>query len=217
MTSRSLAVSTRAEGADVIRPRAFQRQGDAELVHDAVAGDLLAREALFDRHADEVERLLYRLLGNDPEMADAIQDVFLEVFRHLGRLRDPNALRGWLRAVTVTTARKRIRSRQRRRWLRFLPQEELPETEAIEPGDEVLSALKAVYVILDEMGADLRIAFALRYLEQLELTDVAAACEVSLATIKRRLRRAEELFAARARRDPELVDWMENGHRWEAT
>jgi RNA polymerase sigma-70 factor, ECF subfamily len=219
MASRTLAVdpAVPCEGAEVIRPRAFQRPGDDEaLVREAIGGDLLAREALFDRHGDEVERLLYRVLGCDPEIADAIQDVFLEVFRHLGRLRDPRAIRGWLRAVTVATARKRIRARQRRRWLRFVPQDELPEPEAVEAGDEVLSALEAVYAILDAMGTDLRIAFALRYLEGMELTEVAQACGVSLATIKRRLRKAEPIFVRRARTDPHLVEWMDRSRRWEA-
>ncbi|MEZ4446314.1 MAG: sigma-70 family RNA polymerase sigma factor [Polyangiaceae bacterium] len=179
-------------------------------------GEPEARRALFDRFADDVERLLYRVLGRDPDIADALQDVFLQVFRNLGRLRDPEALPAWLRAITVATAKKRIRARARRRWLRFLPQEELPEPSQAAVDEEVLAALDATYAALDTMSADLRIAFALRHVEQLELTDVAEACQTSLATIKRRLRKAEDLFVARASRDPHLVDWLRRGDRWEA-
>ena len=191
----------------MIRPQAFQRQ-DARLVRDVVAGDAIAQEALFDRYVADVERLLYRLLGNDGDIADAIQDVFLQVFKHIGKLRDPAALKGWLRAITVATARKRIRSKARRRWLRFVRSEDVPDMPASEADDEVLAALRATYLILDGMSVELRIVFALRRLEGLELSELADACGVSLATVKRRLRKADDVFAARARRDPDLVDWV---------
>ncbi|MCA9620152.1 MAG: sigma-70 family RNA polymerase sigma factor, partial [Myxococcales bacterium] len=135
-------------GGEVIRPRAFQREVErldalSGLVAAAREGVPEARRALFDRFADDVERLLYRVLGRDPDIADALQDVFLQVFRNLGRLRDPEALPAWLRAITVATAKKRIRARARRRWLRFLPQEELPEPSQAAVDEEVLAALDA--------------------------------------------------------------------------
>jgi RNA polymerase sigma-70 factor, ECF subfamily len=43
---------------------------------------------------------------------------------------------------------------------------------------------------------------------------VAAACDVSLATIKRRLVRSEKRFVAVAARYPELKPWLEGGARW---
>lgn len=201
------------EEAEVIH--AFRPSRPLEqLVPEALAGDVAAQEALFHRFVDGVERRLYRILGRDPELADVMQEVFLEVFRNLGHLREPAAMPGWVGQITVATARKKIRSRSRRRWLRFFPPEEVPEVEHVDEDDEVRAAMQATYRILDTMGVDLRIAFALRHLDQMELTDVAESVGVSLATIKRRLRKAEELFAARARRDEALVDWLERGERW---
>jgi RNA polymerase sigma-70 factor, ECF subfamily len=230
MSHRKRKTSSPAQGgAEIIRPREFERapgnldkspsfqedEDDSAWLEQARRGDVLAQETLFDRHKQHVERLLYRMLGSDPDIADAMQDVFVEVFRNLHRLRDPSALSAWLRAVTVATARRRIRSRSRRRWLRFLPQEQLPEPAVEDTDDDVLAALRATYALLDDMSADLRIAFSLRHLEQLELTEVAQACDVSLATIKRRVKKSEDLFVARASRDPNLVDWVRRGARWE--
>ena len=57
--------------------------------------------------------------------------------------------------------------------------------------------------ILDRLPVDERLAFALRYINGLELVAVAAACDVSLATVKRRLQRAERSFVAAAKRRPD--------------
>lgn len=199
----------------MIRPEVFCGRDLAALVEQARAGDVVAQEELYLRYAADVERVLYRLLGREQDVADALQDVFIEVLRGLEGLRDPRALPRWLRAVAVGTARKRIRSKARRRWLRFFAPEDVPEVSVNGADDEVLAALRATYAVLDTMGTERRIMFALRHLEQLELTEVAEACRVSVATVKRRLREAEDLFVARARRDPHLADWLREGSKWE--
>lgn len=219
MASKGLAFEDRSrERGSVIRLRPVRRdeaylRDDARLLRDAVAGETLAQEVLFDKYSGDVERLLFRLLGNDSDIPDVMQEVFLQVFRHLRGVREPQALRGWIRAVTVATARKRIRSKTRRRWLRILPREELPDI-ALEADDDALAALRALYAVLDTMSVELRMVFALRYLEELGLAEIAEACEISLATAKRHVRKAEELFVARARRDPHLADWFREGGRW---
>jgi len=78
----------------------------------------------------------------------------------------------------------------------------------------VRDATRRVYRVLDTLPEDERIAFALRFIDDMELTDVAEACDVSLATIKRRLDRAEATFVARARKDVVLSGWLEGGARW---
>ena len=71
-----------------------------------------------------------------------------------------------------------------------------------------------MYRVLDVLPVDERIPFALRFIDGMELTEVAAACDVSLATIKRRLARSEKRFVAVAARYPELGPWLEGGARW---
>ena len=69
-------------------------------------------------------------------------------------------------------------------------------------------ALHATYRLLSTLQPDEQIAFALRFIDGMELTEVAAACDVSLATIKRRLARAEARFSELARSEPALVEWI---------
>jgi RNA polymerase sigma-70 factor, ECF subfamily len=163
---------------------------------------------LFDRYAPHVRRVLVRVMGPDPEILDLVHDVFVTALESVHRLLDPKALRAWLTQIAVFTARARIRRRVRGRVLRFLPFSELPEPE-LPPADfEGSQAMQAVYRVLGSLDADQRIAFALRFVAGMELTEVAATCGVSLATIKRRLSRAQVSFSSAAEREPALTDWL---------
>jgi RNA polymerase sigma-70 factor, ECF subfamily len=193
-------------GAEVIAPKAFQLE-PAELLRALAEGRRGAKEALFREHAPYVERVLSRVLGDGPDVADTIQDVFLQVFRNIGNVREPEKLRPWIRTVTVMTARKRIRSRRRARWLRFWPFDapEL-EVESHDADDVTLSALRATYRVLDRLPTDLRLVFTLRFVEEMELTEIAEATGVSLATVKRHLQKAQQRFSALAKTEPSLAD-----------
>lgn len=168
-----------------------------------------AAAALFDRYGVHVRRVLARVLGPDSDLLDLVQDVFVTALESIEKLEEPRALRAWLTQIAIFSARTRIRRRARWRFLRFMPSEELPEHphEAIDyDGSE---ALQAVYRVLARLTADERIAFALRFIDGMELTEVASSCKVSLATIKRRLTRAQQSFREHARSELALADWLE--------
>jgi RNA polymerase sigma-70 factor (ECF subfamily) len=161
-----------------------------------------------------VHRVLYRILGFDRDLRDLHHDVFVRALSSLHNLDDPSALKGWLTVIAVHVAHTSITRRRRRSWLWFMPSDELPEVASSSASGEVLDALRATYAVLDTLPADERIAFALRFIDGMELTEVAAACDTSLATIKRRLARAGERFEAGARKQPVLETWIEGGTRW---
>jgi RNA polymerase sigma-70 factor (ECF subfamily) len=73
---------------------------------------------------------------------------------------------------------------------------------------ELDEAVRATYRVLAALPVDERIPFALRFIEGMELTEVARACDVSLATVKRRLTSAQKKFAKIASTYPELSDWV---------
>ena len=79
---------------------------------------------------------------------------------------------------------------------------------------EIRRALREVYDVLDQMPVNERMAFVLRFVDGRTLPDAAEACDTSLATLKRRLARAEKRFLAAARKRPTLELWLEKGARW---
>jgi RNA polymerase sigma-70 factor (ECF subfamily) len=78
----------------------------------------------------------------------------------------------------------------------------------MQPDLEASEALRTTYRLLSSLNIDEQIAFTLRFIEGMELREVAGACGVSLATTKRRLVRAEARFLALARLEPSLAQWV---------
>jgi len=186
----------------------FPADGDRALVTAILQKRPGAEALLFDRYGRDVENILWRTLGPDLELEDVLHDVFIAAFASLDNLREHDAVRGWLIGIAIRQARKRIRKRRRGSFIRLFAPSKLPERVSDAAPAEVTRALHACYEILDRMSVELRLVFTLRYFEGMELTEVADACGVSLATAKRHLNRAQERFSKHAARSPALADWF---------
>lgn len=187
---------------------------NAALVAALIRGESRAWNELIDRFGPDVERLVAGALGVDVDLADIVQDVFVRVMERIHQLRDPAALKGWISSVAVFAARGHIRRRRRWRWIRFLAPADIPDAPATNANPETHALVGSTYRVLDTLPENERLAFSLRFIAEMELTEVAAACGCSLATIKRRLTRAEGHFLAGARKDPLLSERIERGERW---
>jgi RNA polymerase sigma-70 factor, ECF subfamily len=187
---------------------------DYALVAGIRRGDPAAATSLYRQYHALVERTLVRILGFDSELADTVQETFIRALGSTRLLRDPKALPSWLIRIAVCAASDLIRRRKRRRILHWFsePQNssDLPVAAdfEVEADIETRRALQAARAVLGGLPLAERIAFSLRRLDGMELKDVATACGCSLATIKRRLGRAEERFLARAQREPSLRSWL---------
>jgi RNA polymerase sigma-70 factor (ECF subfamily) len=189
---------------------------DAQLALALKAGETAAAGVLFDRHARHVERVVTSVLGFTDEVADVVQEVFIQALAGIGSLRDNGRLKPWLTRIAVLRALRLIRARRRRRWLLLSSPEVLDGSASAQTAiDEIdRDAVRATYRVLGKLAADQQVAFALRFIHQLELTEVAEAMRVSLATVKRRLARAERRFVLLAQREPSLASWLAQGSRW---
>jgi RNA polymerase sigma-70 factor (ECF subfamily) len=177
------------------------------------AGEPWAKAALFEQYGPQVQRQLRKILGpqSSVELPDLIHDVFVSTLASIHQLRDAFALRSWLQSITVRTAFRVLRQQRTRRWLKLWAPIEATELTAESVDADVIDAYQRVYSVLDRMPDAERIVFALRYVDGMELAPIAVACEVSLATVKRRLSKAQQRFAAAARRDEVLRPWLREG------
>ena len=181
-----------------------------------VASERWAADALYDRYAEAIERMLRRTLGRErhTDIEDLLHDVFLQAILSAEKLRDSVALLAWLQKIAVHTAYRAMRRRRARSWLRFYEPERLPDVFVDDVPPEMREAYAAFYALLDRLPASEQIVFTLRYVEGMELARVAETCDVSLSTAKRRLAKAEARFSTLASRDPVLSAWMKEGTWW---
>jgi RNA polymerase sigma-70 factor (ECF subfamily) len=189
--------------------------GDDDALMEALKARHPGAVALFyDRHAPHALRALRGTLGSDSEIPDLLQEVFIRALDRIGEVEDRERVRGWITTIAVFVARAHIRRKVRRRWLGiFSPERTNPHH--VEPtSSEARFALREIYTVLDELPVNDRLAFVLRFIEGMTLSDAADACRVSLATFKRRLARAERQFIEAAAKRPLLEPWLKDGTRW---
>lgn len=202
-----------------VEPDAPEGVVDEEGLEDALRGGRAwAEREVLDRYTGQVQRILVRILGASAETDDLTQEVFLRGLDRISRLRAGTGLRAWFTGVAVNVAREMLRARARRRWLLFFAPQDLPApadawstSASVDASADASRALRATYEVLAQMGPSPRTLFALRHLDGMELGDLSRACGMSVATVKRRLARAEATFRARARRHPLLRDWLDEG------
>lgn len=162
---------------------------DEALLRGLVAGDEGAFAELYLRHADAVARIAHRLVG-DGDLDDVVQETFLHAASRAGDLRDPRRLRAWLVTIAVRRAKRVLRrDRWRRRALAVW------RWVAPEAGDRrAQAAVEDLRSVLGTISPADRAAWTLNRVEGASLEETAAACGVSLATVKRRIARAEALL-----------------------
>jgi RNA polymerase sigma-70 factor (ECF subfamily) len=152
----------------------------------AAADDAPLRlDDVFRAHAGFVASVALRVLGRRSEVDDLVQDVFLCLHGRLHELRDPQALRGWLAIITARLARRRLRGRRWKGWLGLDGGHDYAELADPGASPEQRALVVELYRELDRLPSGPRLAWTLRHVEELPLTEVASACGCSLATVKR--------------------------------
>jgi RNA polymerase sigma-70 factor (ECF subfamily) len=189
-------------------------RSDPELVAAFLKGEASASAALWEKYAPLVRRITSRAVGPGHEVDDLVQETFLRLYRKLPSLQEPSALRAFVVAITTRVLQTELRTRWLKRWLGLSDDGKLPESSSAGADLDAREALTRFYRLLDGLRPNHRTAFVLRYIEGLELVEVAAATGVSLATIKRWLPRITRRIQVQAERDPLLRAYV-SATTWE--
>jgi RNA polymerase sigma-70 factor (ECF subfamily) len=191
----------------LVGARAIGRAGpsDAELVERARRQDAWAEAAIYQRHAGDVANLAARLLGNRSDALDVMQDVFVSALEELDSLRDPAALRPWLRQRTVFRVHRIFR---RRRWWRMFGATDAEQSAGLDAlasasaSPEQRVELARISERLATLPARQRIAWVLHRVEGETLPETARLCALSMATVKRDIAAAQAALDAFTMKEP---------------
>jgi len=176
--------------------------GEVALLDQCRRGDPMAFARLVDLHEAMVFNLATRLLGDAEEARDLSQEVFLQVYRSLGRFRGTSSLKTWIYRIVVNQCHNRRRFWKRRRRERSFPIEELKPAEELKarlddtPGPlealERAERAQGVQQALLGLSFEHRAILLLREVEQLPCSEIAATLGLAEGTVKSRLSRARE-------------------------
>jgi len=169
-------------------------------------------EAIVRSHGARLLATAKRLLLNDEDARDAVQDAFLSAVRSLDRFGGDAQLSTWLHRVAINAALMRLRARRRSRERpieellpSFLPDGHHADHVLAweEPSDMALQRQEArdhVHASIGRLPEDYRFVLLLRDIEGLDTKEVAGLLGVSTDAVKTRLHRAHQ--ALRTLLDP---------------
>jgi RNA polymerase sigma factor (sigma-70 family) len=157
------------------------------VVRRAQRGDALAMHELMRELVPYVTRICRGIALQAGD--DAVQETFVAVLRHLRSLREPAAVKGWVRRIAVHEA---VKTARRQAWP--TPPDELPETP--EPTPDVETALD-VRVALTRLSPEQRAVLVLRDVDGMSEENAAEILRLPVGTVKSRLHRARAAFRAR--------------------
>jgi RNA polymerase sigma-70 factor, ECF subfamily len=167
-----------------------------DLVSQAQAGDRAAMDQIYCRFQQHVLSLAYKKLGNWDEAQELSQDVFIQAFRRLDQLQEPEAFGGWLRQIVHRMA---INRATRRPTPTSVDHEILEATVTCDsdPLEAVLTREQKMQVHqgLNRLGDLDRQTLVAFYLDGQSLNQMSDAFAAPIGTIKRRLHVARKRLA----------------------
>lgn len=174
-------------------------EDDVKLIHRILSGDDSAFNTLVERHHKGVHALIWRKIGDFHYAEELTQDVFLQVYKKLGNLKDPKCFAGWLYVIAHRLTLNWIqRHKPAMESLEETPSEEIDassythyltlerEADAAEQNSEIVKKL------LERLPESERTVVTLYYLGEMTVKEIGNFLGVSVNTIKSRLRRGRE-------------------------
>jgi RNA polymerase sigma-70 factor, ECF subfamily len=174
---------------------------ELELLKRIRAGDKAACDECILQHAPGVFRLALRLVKDEAEAEDVMQETFLNAFRGIGRFDGRSTLRTWLYRIAYNAAMMRLR----RAHPEFVAMDEITESGADgtavpkelfdwrgvpEQQFETAELRLQMETAIRDLPGSLRAVFVMRELEGLSTDETASALEVTAEVVKTRLHRA---------------------------
>lgn len=160
---------------------------DTELVHRAVRGDESAYRAIYERYGRYVGGVVYRIMGDDAELEDIVQESFTKAFKRIKKLEKPELLKYWLITVTVGQANNHLAKRSRRKRLAT----DAEATFLSAAASQAPRTISEIYEALDKLPDKIRVPWILHRVEGMTIIEVAEVVGVSIATAKRRIQEGD--------------------------
>lgn len=183
-TSNGLVVSTILDAA-----RALPHDGDQVVIDRFLKGDPYAFEQLYAAYYDKVFAIARGIVLDSDDAADAVQEVFTQVYRNLNRFDRRSKFSTWLFRIAVNRTIQFARKHKYR-----ARQTELSEADGQVASVEVEQQDPAIEAALEKLAPADRALLVLFYWEELSLADIAASLGCSENAAKTRLYRARERF-----------------------
>ncbi len=186
-----------------------EREIDQLLVERVQRGDKKAFELLVIKYQRKLMRLVSRLVRDQAEAEDVVQEAFIKAYRALPQFRGESAFYTWLYRIGINTAKNYLVTQGRRAPTSTETNSEDAETfddaeqlRDINTPESMLATKQiaaTVNIAMESLPEELRVAISLREIEGLSYDEIAEAMGCPIGTVRSRIFRAREAIAEKLR------------------
>lgn len=171
---------------------------DQDLIHQIKNGNANAFRFLVSKYEKLVFGIVWRIMGNDSDLEDIAQDVFMKVYRGLGKFRGDAKLSTWIASIAWKTSADYLRRRSRGQ----IFQDTLPEVSDV--SDWMVSSVqqevdandlkRVLQESIEQLPVHYKTVLTLFYLEEFSCAEIEKITDMPAGTIKSYLNRARKLL-----------------------
>lgn len=183
----------------------LEQLSDTEIVVRVRNGDAALFELIMRRYNRRLFRIARGVLGDDTEAEDAVQEAYVCAYFKLQQFRGPDGFASWLSRIATNEALMRRRNRKRELLMPLDTLNEPSNQEAAmadprspdhnpEAGLHEYQLRRLLECAIDRLPEVYRVAFVLREVEQMSVSDTAQCLDIEPATVKTRVHRARRLL-----------------------
>ena len=182
---------------------------DVELVQRIARRDHAAFEALMRRHNSQLFRVARTILKDDGEAEDAVQDAYIDAYRHAATFKGGAQVRTWLTRIVINQALMRLRKQRRERVVvPFTGDAERQEVDVVDERMESPSSAASRAELrrilerrIDDLPLNFRTVFVMREVDEMTTAEIAECLSIPEATVRTRVFRARALLRESLARD----------------
>lgn len=167
---------------------------DKKLMKMAQDGDSAAFGKLAHKYKDRLYNFIYRMIPEEQEAQDILQETFLRAYKERKRYQPDFAFSTWLYTIATNLVRSEYRKRKRWKFISMGIGSQDDEMSIPAKITKDLNLMPYIEKALDKLGQEYRTAFILRDIQQLPYEEIAQIMKVPVGTVKSRLNRARALM-----------------------
>lgn len=164
-------------------------------------GDKKAFADLVSDYEKPIYRICYRFFGNEEDSLDTVQEVFIKIYRYIGKFEGKSSLKTWIYRIAANTCITAFEKKKKEKegffkvfsdWFNSFYQTS-PEDQVIERETSLLN-VKTVTEKLSDLPEIYRMPVILKDIEGFSMDKISEILEIPLGTVKSRINRGRAIL-----------------------
>ena len=159
-------------------------QEEADLIARCRKGDIKSYELLYNRYSRAMYHTCLRIVMNAADAEDILQEVFMDAFIGLDKLKNPAAFGGWVKRIMINKSVNFVR-RHRNSWLEIQDAElkNIPQEQAFDES-EFRGKVDAIIEAMGTLPEKYSMVINLHIFEQMSFEEIASVMDLPSSTVR---------------------------------